>query len=93
MTMTNHVTPFSIDQIGFHAVRFSSLGIFETHKDKMVDPYAATKIPKGSQVEGTQYAPQSDGMPETGHPMTCGVIRRTCRPACNSDWLPFRAPW
>ena len=62
MTMTNRVTPFSIDQIGFHAVRFSSLGIFDTHKDKMVDPYAATKIPKGSQVEGTQYAPQSEGI-------------------------------
>ena len=60
--MTNRVSPFSVDQIGFHAVRFSSTGIFETHKDKMVDPYSATKIPKESQVEGTQYAPQSDGI-------------------------------
>jgi len=60
--MTNHVSPLSLDQIGFHAVRFSSTGIFETHKDKMVDPYAATRIPKGAQVEGTQYAPQTGGI-------------------------------
>jgi carboxymethylenebutenolidase len=60
--MTNRVSPFSLDQIGFHAVRFSSTGIFETHKDQMVDPYAATRIPKEAQVEGTQYAPQSEGI-------------------------------
>ena len=60
--MTNHVTPYSIDQIGSHTVRFSSKGIFETHKDHMVDPYAATKIPKETQVEGTQYAPQLGGI-------------------------------
>ena len=60
--MTHRVSPFSVDQIGFHAVRFSSTGIFETHKDHMVDPYAATRIPKESQVEGTQYIPQSDGI-------------------------------
>jgi carboxymethylenebutenolidase len=28
----------------------------------MVDPYAATRIPKEAQVEGTQYAPQTDGI-------------------------------
>ena len=60
--MTNHVSPFSLDQIGFHTVRFSSTGIFETHKDQMVDPYAATRIPKGAQVEGTQHAPQTGGI-------------------------------
>src|SRR5690606_9421902 len=35
-----------------------STGIFETHKDHMVDPYAATRGPKGPQVEGIQFAPQ-----------------------------------
>lgn len=60
--MTNRVSPFSVDQIGSQTVRFSSTGIFETHKDQMVDPYAATRIPKEAQVEGTQYAPQSEGI-------------------------------
>ena len=60
--MTDQGSPFSLDQIGAHAVRFSSSGVFETHKDQMVDPYAATKIPKGAQVEGTVYAPQTKGI-------------------------------
>ena len=57
--MTDHSSPFTPEQIGSHTVRFSSTGIFETHKDQMVDPYAATKIPKEAQVEGTHYAPQT----------------------------------
>lgn len=56
--MTQHTTPYSIEQIGYTLVRFNSTGIFETHKDHMVDPYAATRAPKGPQVEGIQYAPQ-----------------------------------
>ena len=59
--MSDHVTPFTADQIGFKAVRFSSKGIFDTHKDQMVDPYAATKIPKEHQVQGFQFWPQEKG--------------------------------
>jgi len=60
--MTQRVTPFTPSQIGFGTVRFSSKGIFDTHKDKMVDPYAATRIPKEAQVEGIQYWPQEKGI-------------------------------
>lgn len=56
--MTQHTTPYAIEQIGYTIVRFNSTGIFETHKDHMVDPYAATRVPKGPQVEGIQFAPQ-----------------------------------
>lgn len=59
--MSEHVTPFTPDQIGLKAVRFSSKGIFDTHKDQMVDPYAATKIPKEHQVQGFQLWPQEKG--------------------------------
>ncbi len=60
--MSEHTTPFTIDQIGISNVRFSSSGIFATHKDQMVDPYVATRIPKEAQVEGTQYTPQGKGL-------------------------------
>lgn len=56
--MTQHTTPYGIEQIGYTVVRFNSSGIFETHKDHMVDPYAETRQPKGPQVEGIQFAPQ-----------------------------------
>jgi len=56
--MTQHTTPYDVEQIGYTLVRFNSTGIFETHKDHMVDPYAATRAPKGPQVEGMQFAPQ-----------------------------------
>jgi carboxymethylenebutenolidase len=56
--MPQHTTPYAIEQIGYTLVRFNSTGIFETHKDHMVDPYAATRAPKGPQVEGIQFAPQ-----------------------------------
>jgi len=56
--MAQSETLYSPDQIGYTLVRFNSTGIFETHKDHMVDPYAATRMPKGPQVEGIQYAPQ-----------------------------------
>ena len=56
--MTQEATAYSLDQIGYTLVRFNSTGIFETHKDHMVDPYAATRMPKVPQVEGIQYAPQ-----------------------------------
>lgn len=59
--MSEHVTPFTPDQIGFSSVRFSSKGIFDTHKDKMVDPYAQTRIPKEAQVEGVHFRPQVTG--------------------------------
>ena len=59
--MSEPVTPYTPNQIGFKAVRFSSKGIFETHKDQMVDPYAATKIPKEHQVQGFQLWPQETG--------------------------------
>ena len=59
--MSDHVPRFTADQIGYKAVRFSSKGIFDTHKDQMVDPYAATKIPKEHQVQGFQYWPQEKG--------------------------------
>ena len=59
--MTQQATAYSLDQIGYTLVRFNSTGIFETHKDQMVDPYAATRMPKGPQVEGIQYAPQVTG--------------------------------
>lgn len=59
--MSERVTPFTPDQIGFSSVRFSSKGIFDTHKDKMVDPYAQTRIPKEAQVEGIQVRPQEKG--------------------------------
>lgn len=60
--MPERVTPYTPNQIGFGTVRFSSKGIFDTHKDKMVDPYAATRIPKEAQVEGVQYWPQEKGL-------------------------------
>ena len=60
--MTDHSSPFTLEQIGSHNVRFSSTGIFETHKDQMVDPYAATRIPKEAQVEGIHFAPQAKGI-------------------------------
>ncbi len=56
--MPSDTTPYSLDQIGYTLLRFNSTGIFETHKDHMVDPYAATRMPKVPQVEGIQYAPQ-----------------------------------
>ena len=56
--MTQQTTPYAIEQIGYTLVRFNSTGIFETHKDLMVDPYASSRMPKGPQVEGIQYAPQ-----------------------------------
>jgi carboxymethylenebutenolidase len=60
--MTERVSPFTLEQIGSGTVRFSSKGIFETHKDQMVDPYAATRIPKEAQVEGVQFWPQEKGV-------------------------------
>lgn len=59
--MTDSHPPFSKDQIGATTVRFSSSGIFETHKDQMVDPYAVTRIPKEAQIEGVQFSPQVKG--------------------------------
>jgi len=59
--MPEHVTPFTPNQIGYSSVRFSSKGIFDTHKDNMVDPYAQTRIPKEAQVEGVQFWPQQKG--------------------------------
>lgn len=56
--MPQQETAYSIDQIGYTLVRFNSTGIFETHKDQMVDPYAETRMHKVPQVEGIQYAPQ-----------------------------------
>jgi len=56
--MSDHVTPFTSEQIGSKAVRFSSKGVFATHKDHMVDPSAATRIPKEHQVQGFYYWPQ-----------------------------------
>lgn len=54
-------TAYSLDQIGYTLLRFNSTGIFETHKDMMVDPYAETRMHKVPQVEGIQYAPQLTG--------------------------------
>ncbi len=56
--MPQQETAYSVDQIGYTLVRFNSTGIFETHKDRMVDPYAETRMHKVPQVEGIQYAPQ-----------------------------------
>jgi len=56
--MPQQETAYSLDQIGYTPVRFNSTGIFETHKDQMVDPYAETRMHKVPQVEGIQYAPQ-----------------------------------
>lgn len=56
--MPDRVSPFSLDQIGYGTVRFSSTGRFETHKDRMVDPYAETRIPKEAQVESIRFSPQ-----------------------------------
>ena len=59
--MTQQETAYSLDQIGYTLQRFNSTGIFETHKDQMVDPYAETRMHKVPQVEGIQYAPQITG--------------------------------
>jgi len=59
--MPQQETMYSLDQIGYTLVRFNSTGIFETHKDRMVDPYAETRMHKVPQVEGIQYAPQITG--------------------------------
>ncbi len=56
--MTQQETTYSLNQIGYTSVRFNSTGIFETHKDRMVDPYSETRMHKVPQVEGIQYAPQ-----------------------------------
>jgi len=56
--MPQQETAYSLDQIGYTPVRFNSTGIFVTHKDQMVDPYAETRMPKVPQIEGIQYAPQ-----------------------------------
>ena len=56
--MPQQETAYALDQIGYTLVRFNSTGIFETHKDRMVDPYAETRMHKVPQVEGIQYAPQ-----------------------------------
>jgi len=61
-SITKNNPPFSLEQIGVGTVRFSSKGQFETHKDKMVNPYAETRIPKEIQIEGYQYAPQEKGL-------------------------------
>ncbi len=60
--MAEQATTLTLDDIGSSTVRFSSSGIFATHKDNMVDPYAATRIPKEAQIEGTQYTPQAAGV-------------------------------
>ena len=60
--MTEQSTPYTLDQIGTTTVRFSSSGVFETHKDQMVDPYAMTRMPKEAQVEGSQFSPQAKGI-------------------------------
>ncbi len=59
--MPQQETLYSLDQIGYTLLRFNSTGIFETHKDMMVDPYAETRMHKVPQVEGIQYAPQITG--------------------------------
>jgi carboxymethylenebutenolidase len=59
--MPQQETAYSLDQIGYTLLRFNSTGIFETHKDQMVDPYAETRMHKVPQVEGIQYAPQITG--------------------------------
>ncbi|NKB82709.1 MAG: hypothetical protein GKS05_12660 [Nitrospirales bacterium] len=59
--MIEQLSPFTIDQIGTGTARFSSSGVFDTHKDQMVNPYAATLQPKEAQVECLQYWPQSKG--------------------------------
>lgn len=59
--MSERLTLFTPNQIGFTSVRFSSKGIFDTHKDNMVNPYAQTRIPKEAQVEGVQFWPQEQG--------------------------------
>ncbi|MGB0908996.1 MAG: dienelactone hydrolase family protein, partial [Nitrospirales bacterium] len=60
--MAEHATTFTLDEIGSTTVRFSSSGIFSTHKDHMVDPYVSTRTPKEAQIEGTQYTPQTGGV-------------------------------
>ncbi len=60
--MAEQATSFTLDEIGSTTVRFSSSGIFATHKDDMVDPYVATRLPKEAQIEGTQYTPQAKGI-------------------------------
>jgi len=67
--MPQQETAYSLDQIGYTPVRFNSTGIFETHKDRMVDPYAETRMHKVPQVEGIQYAPQI-----TGKTLPCLVV-------------------
>lgn len=59
--MVEQTSPFTQEQIRFGPVCFSSKGVFDTHKDKMVDPYAQTRIPKEVQIQGMKYWPQATG--------------------------------
>lgn len=56
--MSVRTVPFTPDQIGTNQVRFPSGKPIPTMTDMAVDPYAATRVPKDTQVEGIQFWPQ-----------------------------------
>lgn len=59
--MPERLTRFTKDQIGTSAVRFPSGVPMPSMTDASVDPYAKTRLPKGTLVEGLLFGPQDKG--------------------------------
>ncbi len=58
MSMAEHTSPYSLDQIGTGTVRFPSGVPIPMRSDAAVDPYALTRISKDVHVEGIMFWPQ-----------------------------------
>lgn len=58
MSMAEHTSPYSLDQIGTGTVRFPSGVPIPMRSDLAVDPYALTRISKDVHVEGIMFWPQ-----------------------------------
>ncbi len=59
--MTQHTTPFTIEQIGTGTARFPSTGPIPHISDQATDPYFLTRVSKTAQVEAVQFWPQVKG--------------------------------
>ncbi len=58
MSMAEHTSPYSLDQIGTGTVRFPSGAPIPMRSDAAVDPYVLTRISKDVHVEGIMFWPQ-----------------------------------
>lgn len=59
--MSQRIPPFTKEQIGTGTVRFPSGTPIPSITDTSVDPYARTRVPKETQVEGLMFWPQVKG--------------------------------